>query len=298
MAKQTTKQLVFISHIEEEKQVASALKELVESVFLGMIETFIASDPNSIEMGTKWLDMITSALKRCSVEIVIASPASIKRPWVNFEMGGGWIRDVPVVPVCHSGLTVPSLPAPLGSLQAAEATNETQLANLFSLLARTLNCKLPPIDYKPFIAAVEDFHATSTKLLEAAEKSLIGPVAGLEEFEIAALVAIAECTSMPGDYVYPHVIRKRLDAAGYTDIAGTLGLAGLVRKGLIETKSVTSDNFNSEPDTVCTITPKGWHWLTQNHQLFTMRSMPKLDAPPNPKVRLDLTNPPPDEIPF
>jgi hypothetical protein len=45
------KPLVFISHITEEKDIAGALKVLVESAFLGMIEVFVSSDPTSIRLG-------------------------------------------------------------------------------------------------------------------------------------------------------------------------------------------------------------------------------------------------------
>ncbi len=49
------KKLVFISHITEEKEIAQALKSLVESTFLHMIEVFVSSDPTSIKLGRQWL---------------------------------------------------------------------------------------------------------------------------------------------------------------------------------------------------------------------------------------------------
>ena len=95
------KRLVFISHIAEEKEVAIAVKELIESSFLGLIEVFVSSDQHSIGMGQKWLDQISAALKECVVEIVLCSPKSINRPWINFEAGAGWVRDISVIPLCH-----------------------------------------------------------------------------------------------------------------------------------------------------------------------------------------------------
>jgi hypothetical protein len=46
-----SKPLVFISHIIEEKKVAIAFKELIESSFLGMIDLFVSSDDASIRLG-------------------------------------------------------------------------------------------------------------------------------------------------------------------------------------------------------------------------------------------------------
>jgi len=81
------KPLLFISHITEEKELAQAFKEMVEHAFLGMIEVFVSSDAESIPMGKRWLETVSEALKRCAVEIVVCSPHSVTRPWIQFEAG-------------------------------------------------------------------------------------------------------------------------------------------------------------------------------------------------------------------
>lgn len=70
---------VFISHISEEKEIAQKLKQVIESSFLGLIEVFVSSDADSIRLGKKWLESITDALKKCKIEIILASPESVKR---------------------------------------------------------------------------------------------------------------------------------------------------------------------------------------------------------------------------
>lgn len=151
------KPLLFISHIAEEKDVALALKSLVEETFLGMIEIFVSSDESSVPLGQKWLEAITSSLKRCVVEIVIASPTSVKRPWINFEAGAGWVRDIPVIPLCHSGMTPGALPVPLNLLQAATATEVSQLKLVFPVLATALGSTSPTPDFASFIKTVKEF---------------------------------------------------------------------------------------------------------------------------------------------
>jgi hypothetical protein len=47
------KPLIFISHITEEREIAFALKQLIEASFLGMMEVFVSSDPTSIELGRR-----------------------------------------------------------------------------------------------------------------------------------------------------------------------------------------------------------------------------------------------------
>lgn len=150
-----SKQLVFISHITEEKELAIAFKELVEKSFLGMIDVFVSSDAGSISVGRKWLDDITSALKTCAVEIVLCSPRSVTRPWINFEAGAGWIRDIPVIPLCHSGMEPSSLPLPLNLLQAAKAGDAESLRLILPVLAKAIGSNIPTVDFDEFVKRVK-----------------------------------------------------------------------------------------------------------------------------------------------
>lgn len=157
-----SKPLVFISHITQEKEVAIAFKELIEKSFLGMLEVFVSSDEDSIQMGHKWLDRISDGLKKCSIEIVLCSPKSITRPWINFEAGAGWVRDIPVIPLCHSGIEPSKLPMPLNLLQAAKANEISSLKLIFPVLASAINAKVPNVDFSEFIEIVNQFEARYT----------------------------------------------------------------------------------------------------------------------------------------
>lgn len=157
-----SKPLVFISHITEEKEIAVAFKELIESSFLGMLDVFVSSDEDSIHMGQKWLDRISNGLKTCAVEIVLCSPKSILRPWINFEAGAGWVRDIPVIPLCHSGIEPAKLPMPLNLLQAAKANEVSSLKLIFPVLSQAIGSKTPNIDFSDFVAKVVEFEARYT----------------------------------------------------------------------------------------------------------------------------------------
>jgi TIR domain len=158
----SVKPLLFISHIAEEKELAIAFKELVEGQFLGMLDVFVSSDEDSIAMGQRWLDNITLALKSCKIEIIICSPQSIRRPWINFEAGAGWVRDIPVIPLCHSGIEPSQLPMPLNLLQAAKAAEVSSLKLVFPVLASALGAKCPSTDFTNFANFVKDFEAKYT----------------------------------------------------------------------------------------------------------------------------------------
>jgi TIR domain len=259
------KSLVFISHITEEKAIAQALKELIEKPFLHMIEVFMSSDPNSLKLGRKWLQEITDALKACAIEIILVSPESVKRPWINFEGGCGWIRDIPVIPLCHSG-TVPSkLPPPLSYLQSATATEQTELMQVFPVLADAIKCQLPQIDYSVFIDVVKKYEEETCQIKVMESATPVATTGGLSPHELAALVEIGDQTITPGETISATLIRSELEKAGYRGIAVSLALTALSRKNLIEI--VKEHDFNGHEQgeyPVVSITEEGWPWLETN----------------------------------
>jgi replicative DNA helicase len=173
------KPLVFISHITEEKELAQAFKAMVESAFLKMIEVFVSSDAESIPMGEHWLQTVRKALKRCKVEIVVCSPISVKRPWIQFEAGAGWIRDIPVIPLCHSGMTPSRLPIPLNMLQGATATDVVDVERVLRKLAEVLGSKTPAVDVPAFVARATAFEAQHLSMQEAVPAAPAAPAAAV-----------------------------------------------------------------------------------------------------------------------
>jgi len=95
-----SKPVVFISHISEEVRLAVIFKQHIAADFLNLIEVFVSSDTESISAGKNWLTSIDTALRNACIELILCSKASIKRLWINFEAGAGWMSGIPVVPVC------------------------------------------------------------------------------------------------------------------------------------------------------------------------------------------------------
>ncbi len=272
------KSLVFISHITEEKEIALALKQLVETTFLGMIEVFVSSDPTSIKLGRKWLDEITHALKTCAVEIILASPESVKRPWINFEAGAGWIREIPVIPLCHSGMTPSNLPAPLGTLQAATATKENELKLVFPVLAEAIGCTLPQIDYSEFISVVNAFEETSREIKAMSATTPVATTAGFKPHEWATFLEAAEKSTSPGSTIAVSYLQELMGKAGYRAIAVTLAIAVLKRKDLIEVLS--EQGWNNESYDVVRLSDEGWRLLEDNQDKLTLVNAPAPQSQP------------------
>lgn len=147
MENTSEQKIIFISHIHEEASIALVLKEWIESTFLGQRDVFVSSDNADIPVGNKWWDDVDKSLEHAVAFIVLCSPNSITRPWINFETGCGWIKKVPILPICHSGLSKGVLPLPLSRFQAVNLEDDTSITNIFSSLSKHLGySRTPKID--------------------------------------------------------------------------------------------------------------------------------------------------------
>jgi hypothetical protein len=142
------KKRIFISHISIETQLAQSLKQQIEKDFLGMVEIFVSSDEKTIQAGAKWLEEVDKALKRADLQIVLCSKESVERPWVNFEAGAAWLRGIPVIPICHSGMHLSDLLMPLSALQGIECSQPNGVQKLYDAIATRLKVNSPAVDFE------------------------------------------------------------------------------------------------------------------------------------------------------
>ena len=145
---------LFLSHIHEEAALARVLQKWTEDSFPGQCAVFVSSDDKSIKKGSKWLDEIGNALKEARALVVLCSPNSLQRPWINFETGFGYARELPVFPVCHSGQRLGELPRPLGDFIGFEIGQDAKFCNDFLKgVGKSLGFpKAPPIDSTKMMA--------------------------------------------------------------------------------------------------------------------------------------------------
>ena len=135
----------FVSHIAEESEFASVIKKWAEASFLRLFEVFVSSVPGDITAGNQWFQSLEQELNDSKVILVICSPLSVGRLWINFEAGAGWIKGIPVIPICHSGMTRGALPMPLVFFHAIEADDENFVSDLMFALATHFGHETPPI---------------------------------------------------------------------------------------------------------------------------------------------------------
>ncbi len=147
---------IFISHISEEQPLAFVIKGWLDSAFLGKLDVFVSSDPDDIPAGTKWLNKISDSMNCSDLLIILYSPQSTLRPWINFEAGCGWIKNIPIIPICHSGLKVSQLESPISSFQGLDIESNDFTKNFFDAVTKLAKFKQAPrVSNEEFIREIK-----------------------------------------------------------------------------------------------------------------------------------------------
>lgn len=151
------KPTIFISHISQEKEIACVIKEFLERKFLITINVFASSHEESLQLGDDWMGTIKQSMNDCKLIVILCSPISITRPWINFEAGAGWIKNIPVIPLCYSGLTPSKLPVPINSFQGGVLNNKEDIVKVFNRIANLLSIDAPKLEDDTFFTAINSF---------------------------------------------------------------------------------------------------------------------------------------------
>jgi hypothetical protein len=163
-----TKKGIFISHIHEEAALGAVVKSWMVDAFHGNATPFLSSDKQDLPAGSKWLDIVESQLAETGVMISLLSPTSLARSWVNIELGAGWIRRIPIIPLCHSGQKAGALPKPFGDFTGLTLEDANSAKDLIAGVAKALG-----LTYSQRLAFAECLK----EMLTAAALSKPGPVA-------------------------------------------------------------------------------------------------------------------------
>ncbi|MBU1219427.1 toll/interleukin-1 receptor domain-containing protein [Myxococcota bacterium] len=157
------KPIVFISHINQERDIACTVKSFLEEQFLGTIDVFASSHEDSLQMGEDWMGTIKKSIVNAEIIIIICSPISVMRPRVNFEAGAGWVRGIPVIPLCHSGIQPGDLPVPINSFQGGLLNSKEDIRRVFNRIAKLLNMNPPLSDSSEFYQKITSFEKVIVK---------------------------------------------------------------------------------------------------------------------------------------
>lgn len=160
--------------------------------FIGLVDVFESSDRLSIPAGAKWLTEVMEGLQRADLHLILCSQDATSRPWIQFEAGAAHLRGIPIIPLCHGGLTCAQLPVPLSEYEGIQASEPEGLVALYRSIATALGSNIPEIDFHGFANEVASFEAEYEK-----EKDLTAPKVPLERVVERIRDPKALCISSP-----------------------------------------------------------------------------------------------------
>jgi len=133
---------IFISHVEKEKLLASAIERFLRTE-LGYEQTsvFLSSNIFSMAPGEQFEQRIQKEIAGCKVFLMMCSNTSFRSHWIHVEAGAAWVAGKPIVPVCYGGKTKGSLPRPYSSFHAL---NLDDAYDLVIAVANALKLPHPP----------------------------------------------------------------------------------------------------------------------------------------------------------
>ncbi|VVP34238.1 hypothetical protein [Pseudomonas fluorescens] len=130
---------------------------------------------------------------------------------------------------------------------------------------------------------IEAFLQKEEALHTASAPSILKQIHGLDQNEIVALAAIGENILSPNDSVLAYQLKKDMEKAGFTNLATSMALHTLLKRGLISVD--TGVDYDGDEYHIYSYTATGWDWMLENKQLFELRIKPK--STPAPKSTLD-----------
>jgi hypothetical protein len=166
---------IFLSHVTVESTLADALRKHLARDFIGLVDVFVSSDRLSIPAGKKWLSEVTQGLQRADLHLILCSKEATLRPWIQFEAGAAHLRGIPIIPLCHSGLTNAQLPVPLSEYESVQLSELEGLIALYQSIANLLGSSIPEIDFQAFAKEIASFEAEYVK-----QRSLTTSAFGVE----------------------------------------------------------------------------------------------------------------------
>jgi nucleoside 2-deoxyribosyltransferase len=122
---------------------------------------------------------------------------------------------------------------------------------------------------KQITARLKALLQRKTQLSQVSQMSSVAKLEGLEQWEIATLVAVAQQINDPSDGISAYRVREDMEKAGFTKLAATLGLKALLDKKMLET--FQDNDYDGSKYTAYRVTDRGMSWLFANQNKLTLR---------------------------
>lgn len=186
-------------------------------------------------------------------------------PNVWHELGFAFACDKDVVMVC-SDERLGKFPFDIQHRHII--TYKTSSTSDFNALGDTITRKIKALQVK-------------SKTVKQLNSTPVIETEGLKGHEIALLILMMESQVSAEDYSAAYSLKNEMNKAGYTDVATSVGIRTLTKKGMIETFRET-DNWNNNQDFIaCRLTEKGENWVLSNEEQLVFRKQGKDESSEN-----------------
>jgi len=158
---------VLISHAHDERSLAMAWKNLLQSISIGAIRAWFSSDQSAeggMPVGKKWRDELNERLETCHCVLAIQTPATAGRAWIMWECGVASGRygkkEKLIIPVLF-GMKTNELSNPLSAYQVYRGDDKDNVRQLCERLVKLepLELSFRPemfeMDYASYLSAIE-----------------------------------------------------------------------------------------------------------------------------------------------
>jgi hypothetical protein len=183
------KPLIFLSHISEHRDLGIFFKREIQNAFKHQVEVFVSSDIKDIAGGEEWKKAIKEALRNTRLFIVVLNEASLKRHWINLEIGCAWILDRPILALCFGAVKKGSLPKPYDDFKALEFPTSAFHEELMSTLEKQLGEPFRAVRYPEQFAEQLAAFLPVISLVQETEATVPKPDLSDEELKILLIVA-------------------------------------------------------------------------------------------------------------
>jgi hypothetical protein len=141
---------IFLSHAAKDQEIAICLKKVIEGAIPGS-DVFVSSDTEDLRPGDEWVKRIRENLREANLLLLLASERGLTRPWVWYETGSAWSREIRMIPCCLGRVRKSGLSAPFSSYQALNVDEAVDFKNLLTEISRELDLPVQAPDIQPIV---------------------------------------------------------------------------------------------------------------------------------------------------
>jgi hypothetical protein len=157
---QSESKLIFLSHAARDQHIAIYLKTIIEEA-IPSSNVFVSSDTEDLRPGDEWVKTIRQNLREAKMLLLLASERGLARPWVWYETGSAWSREIRMIPCCLGRVRKNGLSAPFSSYQALNADEAGDFRSLLTEVGRELKLPVHLPEIGPLVSQLQALDRTA-----------------------------------------------------------------------------------------------------------------------------------------